>query len=68
MHDGDAEWGCRAAAAEQAVVRRHLRPIAGVLPGTRIGRVRWPRRLPTPPFPWQNRGTFHQVVEMTGRR
>ena len=52
MHDGDVDWGCRAAAAEQAVVRRHLRPIAGVLPGTRIGRVRWPRRMPAPPFPW----------------
>jgi acyl-homoserine lactone acylase PvdQ len=22
----------------------------------------------TPPFPWQNRGTYHQVVEMAGRR
>ena len=22
----------------------------------------------TPPFPWQNRGTFHQVVELSGRR
>jgi acyl-homoserine lactone acylase PvdQ len=22
----------------------------------------------TPPFPWQNRGTFHQIVELTGRR
>jgi hypothetical protein len=22
----------------------------------------------TPPFPWQNRGTYHQVVELTGRR
>jgi acyl-homoserine lactone acylase PvdQ len=22
----------------------------------------------TPPFPWQNRGTFHQVVELTGQR
>ena len=22
----------------------------------------------TPPFPWQNRGTFHQVVEMSGHR
>jgi hypothetical protein len=22
----------------------------------------------TPPFPWQNRGTFHQVVELTGKR
>src|SRR5215211_8882565 len=22
----------------------------------------------TPPFPWQNRGTFHQVVELSARR
>jgi hypothetical protein len=22
----------------------------------------------TAPFPWQNRGTYHQVVELTGRR
>jgi acyl-homoserine lactone acylase PvdQ len=22
----------------------------------------------TPPFPWQNRGTFHQVVELAGKR
>jgi hypothetical protein len=22
----------------------------------------------TPPFPWQNRGTFHQVVELSGHR
>jgi acyl-homoserine lactone acylase PvdQ len=22
----------------------------------------------TPPFPWQNRGTYHQVVELNGRR
>jgi hypothetical protein len=22
----------------------------------------------TPPFPWQNRGTFHQVVEVAGHR
>src|SRR4051812_24386381 len=22
----------------------------------------------TPPFPWQNRGTFHQIVELTGKR
>ncbi len=52
MHDADADWAGRAAAAERAIVRRHLRPIAGVLPGTRIGRARWPRRLPTAPFPW----------------
>ena len=34
------------------MVRRHLRPLAGVLPGTRIGRIRWPRRVPAAPFPW----------------
>ena len=33
-------------------MRRHLRPIAGVLPGTRIGRIRWPRRPLIAPFPW----------------
>ena len=22
----------------------------------------------TPPFPWQNRGTYHQVDEITGHR
>jgi hypothetical protein len=22
----------------------------------------------TPPFPWQNRGTYHQVIEALGRR
>ena len=22
----------------------------------------------TPPFPWQNRGTFHQIDEVLGRR
>jgi acyl-homoserine lactone acylase PvdQ len=22
----------------------------------------------TPPFPWQNRGTYHQIVELTGHR
>jgi hypothetical protein len=24
--------------------------------------------IATPPFPWQNRGTYHQVVELTGHR
>lgn len=47
-----SEWAERAGIAERAVLRRHLRPIAGVVPGTRIGRVRWPRRMPAPPFPW----------------
>ncbi|MBA3907818.1 MAG: glycoside hydrolase, partial [Pseudonocardiales bacterium] len=52
MPDADVNWAGRAAAAERAVVRRHLRPIAGVLPGTRIGRVRWPRQLPGTPVHW----------------
>jgi len=49
---GRTEWADRAAIAEHAVVRRHLHRIAGVVPGTRIGRVHWPRRLPAPPFHW----------------
>jgi acyl-homoserine lactone acylase PvdQ len=24
--------------------------------------------IDTPPFPWQNRGTYHQVIELTGHR
>jgi hypothetical protein len=24
--------------------------------------------VPTPPFPWQNRGTYHQVIEVLGRK
>jgi hypothetical protein len=24
--------------------------------------------IETPPFPWQDRGTYHQVVEVLGRR
>jgi predicted alpha-1,6-mannanase (GH76 family) len=52
MAAGDVDWRERAGVAERAVVRRHLRRIGGVLPGTRIGRVRWPRRRPTWPVPW----------------
>jgi predicted alpha-1,6-mannanase (GH76 family) len=48
----DIMWSERASSAERAIVRRHLRPVAGVLPGTRIGRVHWPRRIPSRPFPW----------------
>ena len=48
----DIDWSERASRAERAIVRRHLRPIAGVLPGTRIGRIRWPRRTPAAPVPW----------------
>lgn len=46
------DWSERAGVAERAVLRRHLRRIGGVVPGTRIGRVRWPRRHPAAPFPW----------------
>jgi predicted alpha-1,6-mannanase (GH76 family) len=46
------DWAARAAAAERAVVRRHLRRLGGVLPGTRIGRIRWPRLPPAKPWPW----------------
>jgi acyl-homoserine lactone acylase PvdQ len=24
--------------------------------------------IPTPPFPWQDRGTYHQIVELSGHR
>ncbi|SHK81949.1 Predicted alpha-1,6-mannanase, GH76 family [Pseudonocardia thermophila] len=50
--DTDVDWTERAAAAERAVVRRHLRPVAGVVPSTRLGRERWPRKLPARPRPW----------------
>jgi predicted alpha-1,6-mannanase (GH76 family) len=46
------DWAARAAAAERAVVRRHLRRLGGVVPGTRIGRIRWPRVPPARPWPW----------------
>ncbi|WP_214368371.1 glycoside hydrolase family 76 protein [Pseudonocardia sp. H11422] len=45
-------WADRAAAVERAVTGRHLRRLAGVLPGTRIGRIRWPRPTPIRPWPW----------------
>lgn len=48
----EVDWAARAAAAERAVVRRHLRRLAGVIPGTRIGRIRWPRLPPVKPWPW----------------
>jgi predicted alpha-1,6-mannanase (GH76 family) len=48
----EVDWSERAGIAERAVVRRHLRRLAGVVPGTRIGRVRWPRPVPSPPAPW----------------
>ena len=48
----DVDWAARAAAAERAVVRRHLRRLGGIVPGTRIGRIRWPRLPPVKPWPW----------------
>jgi predicted alpha-1,6-mannanase (GH76 family) len=52
MAAADVDWRERAGIAERAVVRRHLRRVGGVLPGTRIGRVRWPRRAPAALVPW----------------
>jgi predicted alpha-1,6-mannanase (GH76 family) len=46
------DWSARAATAERAVIRRHLRRLGGVVPGTSLGRVRWPRVPPTRPWPW----------------
>jgi predicted alpha-1,6-mannanase (GH76 family) len=46
------DWAARAAVAERAVVRRHLRRLGGIVPGTRIGRIRWPRVPPARPWPW----------------
>ena len=51
-HVADVDWAARAGAAERAVVRRHLRRLGGVVPGTRIGRIRWPRLPPVKPWPW----------------
>jgi predicted alpha-1,6-mannanase (GH76 family) len=48
----EIDWAERAGMVERAVVRRHLRRLGGLLPGTRIGRIRWPRRAPMWPFPW----------------
>lgn len=52
MADTDVNWAERAAIAERAVVRRHLRPVAGVVLGTAVARERWPRQLPAFPRPW----------------
>jgi hypothetical protein len=48
----DVDWAARAGTAERAIVRRHLRRLGGVIPGTRIGRIRWPRLPPVKPWPW----------------
>ncbi len=48
----DVDWSERAGVAERAVLHRHLRRIGGVIPGTRIARIRWPRRTMVAPYPW----------------
>jgi predicted alpha-1,6-mannanase (GH76 family) len=48
----EVDWSERAGITERAIVRHHLRRIGGILPATRIGRVRWPRRGPAAPAPW----------------
>jgi predicted alpha-1,6-mannanase (GH76 family) len=48
----EADWAARAAAAERAVTRHHVRRLGGIVPGTRIGRIRWPRVPPARPWPW----------------
>jgi predicted alpha-1,6-mannanase (GH76 family) len=45
-------WSGRAGVAEGVIRRRFVRRLAGVVPGTRIGRVRWPRPMPARPWPW----------------
>ena len=47
------DWAGRAGTVEEVIRRRFVRRLAGVVPGTRIGRVRWPRPLPIRPWPWQ---------------
>src|SRR3954447_19088726 len=47
-----AEWADRAELVEEVIRRRFLRRLFGFVPGTRIGRVRWPRPVPIRPWPW----------------
>ena len=46
------DWAARAGTVEDVIRRRFVRRLAGVVPGTRIGRVRWPRPLLIRPWPW----------------
>jgi predicted alpha-1,6-mannanase (GH76 family) len=46
------DWAGRAGTVEEMIRRRFVRRLAGVVPGTRIGRVRWPRPLVIRPWPW----------------
>jgi predicted alpha-1,6-mannanase (GH76 family) len=47
-----ADWSDRAGVVEEVIRRRYLRHLLGVVPGTRIGRVRWPRPIFVRPWPW----------------
>ena len=46
------DWAARAGTVEEVIRRRFVRRLAGLVPGTRIGRVRWPRPLLIRPWPW----------------
>jgi len=46
------DWADRAETVEDTIRRRFVRRLGGVVPGTRIGRVRWPRPLVIRPWPW----------------
>ena len=50
----DAAEYDRAGVVEEVIRRRFLRRLLGVVPGTRIGRVRWPRPVPVRPWPWHH--------------
>jgi predicted alpha-1,6-mannanase (GH76 family) len=50
--EAPTDWAARAAATEDALRRRFVRRLAGALPGTRIGRVSWPRPPLARPWPW----------------
>src|SRR4051812_33314457 len=50
--DAAVDWSDRAGVVEGVIRRRYLRHLLGVVPGTRIGRVRWPRPIFVRPWPW----------------
>src|SRR5215207_3763326 len=50
--DAAVDWSDRAGVVEGLIRRRYLRQLLGVVPGTRIGRVRWPRPIFVRPWPW----------------
>jgi predicted alpha-1,6-mannanase (GH76 family) len=49
--DAGVNWSERAAIAERAIVRRHLRPMAGSF-GVAVARERWPGQLVPRAWPW----------------